>query len=86
MPAPHRLRVEVDDLAVSAFVLPPIDGIEGQRPVCKHCAPRKTRLSQTVEVRIPLKDGWLVYHVYTCEHCLKSWALQWLVLKNEVST
>ena len=78
MPAPKRVIVSVDDINVSAFLIPPLDYIADGKPVCKYCAPRRTRMTLIVEVRRVLRDGYEVWSIYSCSWCEKQWAVPWI--------
>jgi hypothetical protein len=82
MPAPHRFRLYVSDIAVSAFILPPLEVAIAGRPVCKNCAPLRTKMQHVMTARITLKDGFEVYDVFECLTCSTQWALTYLELKE----
>jgi hypothetical protein len=84
MAAPHRVRVSLPDVEVSAFILPPLEvALEG-KPVCKTCAPRRTTMRHILSVNLPLRDGLECYAVFECGTCATQWAITWLELREGV--
>lgn len=83
MAAPNRLRVMVGDLVVSAFILPSLDEGSEEKPVCKSCAPRRTKMSRVCQLSIPHKGHADVFDVYRCSFCAAQWAVPWTVLDQE---
>ncbi len=78
MAAPRRLRVEVGDFSYSAYLLSPLAVLPDERPVCKTCSPKRTKMMHVATLRFTLKDGFEVYNVWHCQTCETFWATQWL--------
>ena len=75
MAAPNRIRVIVGDLVVSAYILPEADPPSDDKPVCKTCAPRRTKMVATCQVTVPHRNFRDVFDVYRCMFCMALWAL-----------
>lgn len=74
MPAPKRLNLVIGGLVVSAFILPGTWDLSKDKPVCKACAPTRTRMKPIADVRQLGFSADLTYTVFQCSACGRQWA------------
>lgn len=75
MGAPKRLRVDVGDTSLSAFILPEMAIDDVTHIVCKECAPAQTKMRLSAEVTVMKRSGNQHYAVLTCGRCRRQWAV-----------
>lgn len=77
MSAPKRVKVSVETLESSAFILQTSEVLLQGKPVCKKCAPARTQMTYLAKLMLRQRDGHEIFDLYRCTHCGTDWAVNY---------
>ncbi len=82
MGAPKRLRLDVGETVLSAFILPDMAVDDVPHAVCKECAPTSSKMKVLAEVTIIQRRANQHYAVMRCGKCGRQYAIPYAVDQN----